>query len=116
MNRRCIRLIIAAIAFFEKIRRGDIVFVKVIISCVIYFIYALQIAMFLRAILSWLPSLNETKFSDFLFMLTEPIILPIRNLFRKLNWFQNIPMDISFLFAYILLSIVSTILVNFSAF
>ncbi len=87
--------------------------VRTIMSCVNIFIYALQLAMMIRAILSWIPTFNESKFADFLYMITEPIIIPIRELFRKLNWFQGIPIDISFLATYILLSIISTLLANF---
>lgn len=69
----------------------------------------LQLAMLLRAILSWFP-MEPNGFTDFLFGITEPIIYPIRALFNRLNWFQNSPIDISFSVAYILLFVISMLL------
>ena len=59
-------------------------------------------AMFARAILSWFP-IDSNRFTDFLYGITEPFIFPIRKLFERMNWFQNIPIDMSFTFAYLLL-------------
>jgi uncharacterized protein YggT (Ycf19 family) len=70
---------------------------------------AIQAAMTVRAILSWIP-MESNKITDFLFSLTEPFIYPIRRLFQRLNWFQGMPIDLSFLFAYILLSVLSSVL------
>ncbi|MGM9682349.1 MAG: YggT family protein, partial [Eubacteriales bacterium] len=70
---------------------------------------ALQFAMLLRAILSWFP-MEDNKFTNFLYALTEPVIYPVRALFEKMNWFQNLPIDISFLVAYILISVISMLL------
>jgi uncharacterized protein YggT (Ycf19 family) len=70
---------------------------------------AIQSAMTVRAILSWIP-MESNKITDFLFSLTEPFIYPIRRLFQRLNWFQGMPIDLSFLFAYILLSVLSSVL------
>ena len=86
--------------------------VFVIKSVVILLLSAIQLAMLARAILSWFP-MFENKFVDFLYGVTEPFINPIRQLFVKLNWFQGLPIDISFLVTFILLSLVSQILVMF---
>ncbi|MBO5354771.1 MAG: YggT family protein [Clostridia bacterium] len=84
--------------------------VKLIIGIAQAMLATLQIAMLIRAILSWLPISDDNIFVRFVTMLTEPIVAPIRALFERMNWFQNIPIDISFLVAYILLSVVSTVL------
>ena len=65
---------------------------------------ALQLAMLIRAIMSWFPT-ESNKFENFLYMITEPLIMPIRKLFEKLNWFQGLPVDISFFVTYLLLSL-----------
>ena len=70
----------------------------------------LELAMLVRAIMSWIPSLEETKLYDFVYALTEPFIYPVRQLLEKLNWFQGMPIDMSFLFTVILLSIISSLL------
>jgi YggT family protein len=82
----------------------------VIISIIKIFIYVLQLAMLLRAVLSWIPDMQESKLSDFLYTVTEPVVIPVRMLFEKMNWFQNMPLDVSFIVAYLLLSILSAIL------
>ena len=47
-------------------------------------------------------------------MVTEPVVAPVRRLFERLNWFQNLPIDISFLVAYLLLTLVSSLLPLFA--
>jgi uncharacterized protein YggT (Ycf19 family) len=64
----------------------------------------LQIAMLIRAIMSWFPT-ESNKFENFLYMITEPLIMPVRLLFEKLNWFQGLPVDISFFVTYLILSL-----------
>jgi len=66
----------------------------------------LQLLMMLRAILSWLPFDDDTPLQRFLFYATEPIILPVRNLLSRSDFFNSLPIDVSFLVAYLLLSIV----------
>ena len=65
---------------------------------------AIQLAMMARAILSWFP-IEPNKITHFLDVVTEPVVYPIRKLFEKLNGFQNIPLDMSFMTAFLLLSI-----------
>ena len=81
-----------------------------VISTIVQVILSvLQLAMLLRAILSWFP-MEPNKFTDFLFGITEPIIYPYRALFNRLNWFQNLPIDIAFMAAYITLFIIGILL------
>lgn len=80
----------------------------VISTIVRIFLMVLQLAMLLRAILSWFPT--ESKFLDFLYGVTEPFVYPFRALFNKLNWFQNIPIDISFTVAYLAIFLLSVLL------
>ena len=83
--------------------------VALIKNIVIIFLTAVQFAMLARAILSWFP-MNSNRFIDFLHSVTEPFIYPVRLLFEKMNWFQGLPIDISFLVSYMLISIVLMIL------
>lgn len=84
-------------------------FVTLIIGIAQAILYTLEIAMLLRAILSWFPISEDNPFVLFVTMLTEPIVAPIRALFERMDWFQNIPIDVSFFVAYLLLSVVSTV-------
>ena len=79
--------------------------IEVVKATVCVFLTAIQASMMIRAILSWFP-IDSNRFTQFLVGITEPIVYPIRKLFQKLNWFQDIPLDMSFMTAYIVLSIV----------
>jgi len=76
----------------------------VIKSAVSIFLMAIQLAMLLRAVLSWFPL--ENRFIDFLHCVTEPFIYPVRRLFEHFGWFQGMPIDISFMVSYLLISII----------
>ena len=80
----------------------------VIKSAVSIFLMAIQLAMLLRAVLSWFPL--ENRFIDFLHNVTEPFIYPVRRLFERFGWFQGLPIDISFMVSYILISVVMMLL------
>ena len=68
---------------------------------------ALQIAMFIRAILSWFMDEGSNKLSAFLYAITEPVIIPVRALCDRKGWFQDFPLDIPFFITYILLAMIS---------
>jgi YggT family protein len=74
----------------------------------------LQIAMFVRAILSWIPGAGDSAVGDFLAMVTEPVIAPIRALADRFGWFRNSPLDFSFIIAYLLLSLLGSLLASFT--
>lgn len=74
-------------------------------NIVIVFLTAVQFAMLGRAILSWFP-MNSNKLTDFLVAVTEPFIYPVRTLFQKMNWFTGLPIDVSFLFTYMFLTLI----------
>ena len=79
--------------------------VQIVKNVVIILLTFVQFAMLIRAVLSWFP-LDANRFTEFLFGVTEPFIQPIRALFVKMNWFQGMPIDISFLISYMLISAV----------
>ena len=69
----------------------------------------LLLAMFVRAIFSWIDPMREGRLSIFLTALTEPVILPIRALCEKMHWFEGMPLDIPFLLTVLLLSLLQTL-------
>jgi uncharacterized protein YggT (Ycf19 family) len=81
----------------------------VLVQFVVIFIEVLMLAMTLRAILGWFFD-GDGKFIRFLYVFTEPAIMPLRKLFYKLNWFQDVPIDISFSATYIVLMLVQIFL------
>ena len=66
--------------------------------------------MFLRAVVSWLPGLSDTRFGEFLYTVTEWVIMPVRSLFDKMNWNAPIMIDVPFFVTFILLTVVSSII------
>lgn len=76
----------------------------VIVQCVLIFIDILSLAMFVRAILSWFTMGEQTRIGTFLYVVTEPIILPIRALCARFGWFQGLPLDMPFFITMVILS------------
>jgi len=71
---------------------------------------AIELCMFLRAILSWFIRDENNKIMIFLVFVTEPIIIPFRILCSKIRAFENVPLDIPFFIAFLFLSIVNSFL------
>ncbi len=65
--------------------------------------------MMIRAILSWFPNV-EGKFVQFLYVITEPAIMPIRKLLIKMNWLQDSPIDFSFTLTFLALMLIQLLL------
>ena len=82
----------------------------IIIRLAMIMIWVLQGAMFVRAIMSWIPGADENRFGDFLYAITEPFIVPVRAILDRIPLFQGFPLDMSFLFTYLLLSLLSMFL------
>lgn len=70
---------------------------------------AIQLCMFVRAILSFLP-LDDGPVSAFVTMLTEPVIYPVRLLCSKFGLGDGLPIDIPFFITFLLLSVLSMVL------
>lgn len=73
---------------------------------------AMWLLMTIRAILSWLPDFDNA-FTDFVFGVTEIVISPIRALLEKFDIMQGLPIDMSFMFAYMLIIFVQMLLPSF---
>jgi uncharacterized protein YggT (Ycf19 family) len=86
-----------------------------IIGFIIKFFGALlaviDIAMLIRAVTSWLPDLDGA-WLDIVYLLTEPVVAPVRAFFERFNLFVNTPIDVSFLVSYLLILVAQTTLGN----
>ncbi len=78
----------------------------ILIQTLILLISVIDLGMLARAILSWFTMGEQTKLGSFLFVLTEPIILPIRRLCQRFGWFQGSPLDMPFIITSLLLALV----------
>lgn len=73
-------------------------------------IIVLELLMMARAIVSWLPIDEDNPIVNFLYTVTEPVIIPVRSVIDYFGWFQGMPIDMSFFITFILLSILEMIL------
>lgn len=81
----------------------DIIF-YVVFKTLYYAIEAITVLMLIRAVLSWFPGIRiPTKFSAFLYGITEFFISPVRTFLMKIGFVQRFPLDLSFLATYFLL-------------
>ncbi|MBQ4354711.1 MAG: YggT family protein [Clostridia bacterium] len=71
---------------------------------------AIQFLMMARAIISWLPLDEDNPIVTFLYTVTEPVIAPVRAVIDRLGLFEGMPIDMSFLITFILLSILEMFL------
>ncbi len=70
----------------------------------------LQILMLIRAVISWLPIDEDSRFVEFIYAATEPVIAPVRALLSRFEGIENSPIDISFFITFMLLSVLQIIL------
>lgn len=69
-----------------------------------------QLLLLVRAILSWIPGIGG-RFADFIYTVTEPILIPVRKLFDLFGVNLGMsPIDIPFFVTFILLSIMEMML------
>lgn len=76
------------------------------------FLYALQDLMFIRAVLSWIPVLQDNVIAHFIHGVTEIFIAPVREFMNRFDAFRTMPIDLSFIATYILLMLIQGILPN----
>ena len=81
-----------------------------IIRFIVIFLDVVSLAMLGRAILSWFPTDGPTRIGSFLYVITEPFIIPVRALCGRFGWFRGLPLDMPFLLTMVSLSFVSLLL------
>ncbi|MBE6993737.1 MAG: YggT family protein [Ruminococcaceae bacterium] len=70
----------------------------------------LQLAMLVRAVMSWIPQLRGSQLQELLYQVTEPIVMPFRKLLSRIPGLNNFPLDISFLLAWIAIDVLMSII------
>lgn len=70
----------------------------------------LQMLLVARAVLSWMPFDEESRIICFITMLTEPVVFPLRLIFERSETLAGLPIDISCMAAFMLLSTVQFML------
>ncbi len=87
--------------------------VYLIKNTAIALISVLEIAMLVRAILSWFDQTGESGVSVFLYTITEPVIFPVRKLCERMHWFEGVPIDIPFTLTWLILMVIQVLLETF---
>lgn len=70
----------------------------------------LQFMMFARAIFSWFPQARGSRIAEFLYFVTEPMIMPFRALFNRITSMRMIPIDLSFFCTFLVLIVLQEML------
>ncbi len=83
---------------------------RVIAEAAVLLLRMLQVLLFLRAILSWFPRGGDSALVRFLYMATEPVLMPVRTLLRRIEPLRRVPFDFSFLIVIILVEILLSLL------
>ncbi len=78
--------------------------IYVITATISLLLSGIQLLMLIRAILSWFPVNEDSNFLRFVYMTTEPVILPVRLLLDRFGLFEGMPIDMAFFITFILLS------------
>ena len=82
--------------------------IPIILNVVLTIFYVYELLIFARCILSFLPFYN--KLVEWVYMATEPVLLPCRKLMDKFN--INLPIDFSPMIALVLLRFLQRIFVS----
>lgn len=71
----------------------------------------IQILFFARAILSWFPRDGRTSgIMEVLYVLTEPVLLPVRTLLHKIPGMNRLPIDFSLIIVYMIIELLISFL------
>ncbi len=89
--------------------------VYILVKFVIIFLDVMLLAMLVRAVMSWFfMGDGASPFMNFMYVITEPLIVPLRMLCARFGWFQGVPIDIPMLITTMVMCLLSLILSGFS--
>jgi len=77
-----------------------------------YFLEVVSYILIARILLSWFPQIRNSRFYQILLQLTEPLLLPVRNLLSRTR-LAEIPFDISVIIVYLIIMILQMVIVQF---
>ncbi len=85
-----------------------------VIDCIVMLVKAMlsviDLALFIRAIMSWIMPENDGRFAQIIYSLTEPVIYPFRKFAMRFEIFRTMPIDMGFLFAVIAVTAIRALL------
>jgi len=72
----------------------------------------IELLILARVLLSWLPVDKSGRFFDLLYMVTEPILGPIRRMLERSPFGRNMMFDFSPVVAFLLISLARTLILS----
>lgn len=76
-------------------------------------LWVIEIALVIRAVLSWIPSIpRNNPIIVLLVQMTEPLLRPIRELIARSSFGRNSMIDISPLILYLLIEVARRVLIS----
>ena len=85
----------------------------VVSNTVLMLLSIVDVALLIRAVLSWIMPDGDGLIMDLLYAFTEPVILPFRKLIESRGWFEGSPIDMAYMFAIFAVGIVNITLTFF---
>lgn len=71
-----------------------------------------EFAILARVVISWLPIPRENNLIRMLYMVTEPILAPIRSMIERSSFGRNMMFDFSPIVAFLLIGIIRNIVLS----
>lgn len=70
----------------------------------------ISLLLLVRAVFSWFPTVRGGRIMEIVYVITEPILIPLRTLFERFGIGRGIPFDLSFLATVIVLQIIASLI------
>ena len=86
--------------------------ISLFVSAIQLFLTIEQVLFLVRAVMSWIFMNEESTVMNFLYRVTEPLILPARVLLGRIKGINEIPIDIPFFVTVMLLPLIQMLLPN----
>ena len=83
---------------------------ELLVTYVTYLVYALNLAIFGRVVMSWVSPRGDDPISSILYQVTEPILAPIRRVMPSMGMFDLTPMVALLLLNFVILPVLRAVL------
>jgi uncharacterized protein YggT (Ycf19 family) len=84
--------------------------IRVLAYTVIVGLNLFEIVLIVRAICSWVPYFRESRVNQLAMIITEPIVAPLRNALFRISFVRRCPIDLSFIFLYVIIRMATSFL------
>jgi uncharacterized protein YggT (Ycf19 family) len=81
--------------------------VYLVLQSALLFVDVIDIAMLARMLMSFIMMGEQNGITTFLYVITEPVIMPVRALCNRLGLFRGLPFDMPFFITSVFLMVVS---------